>query len=148
MKNIKKTTIGKMKEIKMSESYFLEKMINCKFRYLATKLDNMKPEMKKVIPNWERLNEIEILESFSIKEYIEGTVYLINDSSFIYDVIFEFDVLSILELPTAYPPKYKGGIFNGDTSFISPETMNLIDFHHDGILFLYKIPLLGGSVSD
>lgn len=132
-----------MKELKMSESFFIEQTINCSFRSLDKVLcNNIKPNITKVVPNWEELSDEELLNSFPLNQYLEGTIYLINFASYIDDLVFELAVTDLSNLPYIYPNKYQGGVFNGDTTFVSLDSMNLIYFHHEGVWFLYKIPLL------
>ena len=122
----------------------IEAALGCKIKDLTQKIDSSPNFLKlKVLENWENEDDITIFETININTYLKGEIYIINDASFIHNVIFETRDNEISDFITLFPTdKYRGGIFNGDVYFISLSSMNLVYFHHNGIWFLYKLPLI------
>lgn len=112
---------------------------------LSTELDhNTSFRELKVVSNWEKYDDTTILETINITDYLKGKIFIINDASYINNVIFETRDNDIEEFVRSYTSiyNYRGGVFDGDVYFISLDSMNLVHSHHNGIWFLYKLPLI------
>lgn len=112
---------------------------------LSTRLNhNTSSKELGVVKNWESYDDSYILDTINITNYLKGEIFIINDASYINNVIFETTDNDIEEFVRSYTSiyNYRGGAFDGDVYFISLDSMNLVHFHHNGIWFLYKLPLI------
>ncbi|MDC9588253.1 hypothetical protein PSI23_02720 [Xenorhabdus sp. XENO-10] len=94
------------------------------------------------IEGWDRMDDSEILEFINFKEYISNDVFIINEDSYTKDKVYLMDVNNIDNFVGDYFKLNSSCFFDGDTFFISPLNKVLIEFQHDGYVFLHKLPVL------
>lgn len=96
------------------------------------------------VANWEQCDDSEILNTIDVSAYLTGEIFIINDASYLNKIIFKTTDDEICEFVNSYNSTfdYRECLFDGDAFFISLESMNMLYFHHEGIWFLYQLPLI------
>ncbi|WP_340607743.1 hypothetical protein [Xenorhabdus bharatensis] len=94
------------------------------------------------IENWEKQSDTKILENVNFKRYLSDDVFIINDNSYIKDEVYFMDIRYVEIFVSDYLNKNSECFFNGDAFFISPTKKTLIEFQHDGYIFLHQLPIL------
>ncbi|BET97602.1 hypothetical protein [Xenorhabdus taiwanensis] len=96
----------------------------------------------KKIENWNGMDDSEILKVINLKEYICSNIFIINEGYYIKDEVYLMDLNNLDDFVENYFKLNSGCFFDGDTFFISPLNKTLIEFQHDGYVFLHKLPIL------
>ncbi|MDX7991833.1 hypothetical protein [Xenorhabdus littoralis] len=94
------------------------------------------------IKDWNRMDDVEILKLINFKKYLSGKVFIINEDSYTKDNVYSMDTSNIDTFVEDYFMSNSNCFFDGDTFFISPLNETLIEFQHDGYIFVHKLPIL------
>ncbi|MBI6547422.1 hypothetical protein [Xenorhabdus lircayensis] len=94
------------------------------------------------IEGWERMDDSEILENINFKKYLSSDVFIINEDSYTKDKVYLMDINNIDDFVESYFKLNSSCFFDGDTFFISPLNKVLVEFQHDGYVFLHKLPIV------
>ncbi|MDC9596542.1 hypothetical protein [Xenorhabdus anantnagensis] len=94
------------------------------------------------IEGWDRMDDSKILEFINFKDYISSDVFIINEDSYTKDKVYLMDANNIDNFVRDYFKLNSSCFFDGDTFFISPLKKVLIEFQHNGYVFLHKLPVL------
>lgn len=96
----------------------------------------------KKIEDWNSKDDTGRLKGVNLKEYLCNDVFIINEGSYIKDEVYLMDANNLDDFVGNYFKLNTGCFFDGDTFFISPLNKALIEFQHDGYVFLHKLPIL------
>ncbi|OTA17291.1 hypothetical protein Xvie_01136 [Xenorhabdus vietnamensis] len=99
-------------------------------------------EFLRKIEGWDRMNDYEILKFINFREYFSSDIFIINEDSYTKDKVYLMDVNNIDDFVRNYFKLNSSCFFDGDTFFISSLNKVLIEFQHDGYVFLHKLPIL------
>ncbi|MDC9592460.1 hypothetical protein [Xenorhabdus sp. IM139775] len=88
------------------------------------------------------MNDTEILKFINFKQYLSNDVFIINEDSYIKDKVYLMDANHIDDFVGDYFELNASGFFGGDTFFISPLNKALIEFQHNGYVFLHQLPIV------
>lgn len=94
------------------------------------------------IDNWDRMEDSEILGLINFRKYLSGDIFIVNEDSYTKDHIYLMDVNHIDEFVGNYLKSNSSCFFDGDTFFISSSNKIMIEFQHDGYVFLHKLPIM------
>ncbi|KMJ47080.1 hypothetical protein AB204_00060 [Xenorhabdus khoisanae] len=94
------------------------------------------------IGNWDRMEDSEILGLINFKKYLSGDIFIVNEDSYTKDHVYLMDVNNIDEFVGNYLKLNSSCFFDGDTFFISSSNKIMIEFQHDGYVFLHKLPIM------
>ncbi|AYA39858.1 hypothetical protein HZS38_04230 [Xenorhabdus nematophila] len=89
-----------------------------------------------------QMGDSEILSLINFGKYLASDVFIINEDSYIKDKVYMVSVNDIYDFVKGYFDANSGCFFNGDTFFISPLNKILIEFQHNGYVFLHKLPIV------
>ncbi|OTA21200.1 hypothetical protein Xbed_00853 [Xenorhabdus beddingii] len=89
-----------------------------------------------------RRNDAEILALINFKKYLSSDTFIVNEDSYTKDNVYLMDVNNIDDFVGNYSKVNSSCFFDGDTFFISPSNQVLIEFQHNGYVFLHKLPIV------
>ncbi|MBC4010682.1 hypothetical protein H8R13_02820 [Morganella morganii] len=93
------------------------------------------------IQNWEKMNDIDILNNINIWKYKFNDVIIVNDSTIINNEAFYVKKEKLSDFVTNYLSDYGECFFNSDIFFIPVGIGKIISFNHDGYKLNYNLPV-------
>ncbi|MBD2796657.1 hypothetical protein ID856_08950 [Xenorhabdus sp. 18] len=99
-------------------------------------------EFLRKIEGRKRMSDAEILAFINFKQYLSNDIFIINEDSYIKDKVYLMDANHIDDFVEGYFKLNASCFFDGNTFFISPLDKVLIEFQHNGYVFLHKLPIL------
>ncbi|MBC8952336.1 hypothetical protein [Xenorhabdus sp. PB62.4] len=94
------------------------------------------------IDNWDKMEDSEILDLINFRKYLSGDIFIINEDSYTKDHVYLMDANHIDDFVGNYLKLNSSCFFDGDTFFISSSNKIMIEFQHDGYVFLHKLPIM------
>ncbi|AOM40622.1 hypothetical protein [Xenorhabdus hominickii] len=99
-------------------------------------------EFLKKIDGWGKVEDSEILNLIDFKKYISSDIFIINEDSYTKDKVYLMNVNDLDAFVGGYLKSNSSCFFDGDTFLVSPLNKALLEFQHDGYVFLHKLPII------
>ncbi|HHZ8506206.1 TPA: hypothetical protein ACWL6U_003746 [Morganella morganii] len=97
--------------------------------------------VEKMIPQWESMNDVDILKEININKYTFTDIIIVNDRTMVKNEAFYIKKKNLNYFIVNYLSDFGECFFNGDVFFIPIGIDKIICFNHEGYELSYNLPV-------